>query len=38
LDSQQLLDAAEAKKASELVKKGKEPAYVPIDVAIKNPL
>jgi len=32
-----LLDEAEARKADELVKKGKEPSYVPIDVAISKP-
>jgi predicted DNA-binding WGR domain protein len=31
------LDEAEAKKAAELVKKGKEPTFVPVDQAIKKP-
>lgn len=33
-DSQALLDEAEAKRAKELITKGKEPSYVPIDQAI----
>jgi hypothetical protein len=31
------LDQAEAKKADELIEKGKEPSYVPVDKAITQP-
>ena len=31
------MDQAEAKKAEELIEKGKEPSYVPVDKAIKQP-
>jgi hypothetical protein len=31
------LNQAEAKKAEELIEKGKEPSYVPVDKAIKQP-